>query len=222
MPKKQKRPARFDFKPFSDQQRRLIHWWRPVVRASQNDFVIADGAIRSGKTIAMIIGFLTWSQEMFSGQSFILAGKTMGALKKNVVRPMLQILEAWGWPYEYIRSGTDARLEIGSNTYYLYGANTEASQDALQGLTAAGAYADEAALFPQNFIDQMIGRCSVPGAKIWMNCNPGNPHNYIKEEFLDKAAEKHVYHLHFMMDDNWTLSPSVKERYKRTWPVGSR
>lgn len=221
MLKKQKRPARFDFKPFSDQQRRLIHWWRPVVRASLNDFVIADGAIRSGKTIAMIIGFLTWSQEMFSGQSFILAGKTMGALKKNVVRPMLQILEAWGWPYEYIRSGTDARLEISSNTYYLYGANTEASQDALQGLTAAGAYADEAALFPQNFIDQMIGRCSVPGAKIWMNCNPGNPHNYIKEEFLDKAAEKHVYHLHFMMDDNWTLSPSVKERYKRTWPVGS-
>lgn len=221
MPKKQKRPARFDFKPFSKQQRRLIHWWRPAVRVGRNDFVIADGAIRSGKTIAMIIGFLTWSQEMFSGQSFILAGKTMGALKKNVVRPMLQILEAWGWPYEYIRSGTDARLEIGSNTYYLYGANTEASQDALQGLTAAGAYADEAALFPQNFIDQMIGRCSIPGAKIWMNCNPGNPHNYIKEEFLDKAAEKHVYHLHFMMDDNWTLSPSVKERYKRTWPVGS-
>lgn len=221
MPKKQKRPARFDFKPFSKQQRRLIHWWRPAVRVSGNDFVIADGAIRSGKTIAMIIGFLTWSQEMFSGQSFILAGKTMGALKKNVVRPMLQILEAWGWPYEYIRSGTDARLEIGSNTYYLYGANTEASQDALQGLTAAGAYADEAALFPQNFIDQMIGRCSVPGAKIWMNCNPGSPHNYVKEEFLDKAAEKHVYHLHFMMDDNWTLSPAVKERYKRTWPVGS-
>ena len=221
MPKKRKRPTKFDFKPFSIQQRRLIHWWRPVVKASRNDFVIADGAIRSGKTIAMIIGFLTWSQEMFSGQSFILAGKTMGALKKNVVRPMLQIIEAWGWPYEYIRSGTDARIEIGSNVYYLYGANTEASQDALQGLTAAGAYADEAALFPQNFIDQMIGRCSVPRAKVWMNCNPGNPHNYIKEEFLDKAEEKHVYHLHFMMDDNWTLSPEVKERYKRTWAVGS-
>ena len=156
MPKKKKRPARFDFKPFSEQQRRLIHWWRPMAMSSENDIVIADGAIRSGKTIAMIIGFLTWSQEMFSGQSFILAGKTMGALKKNVVRPMLQMLEAWGWPYEYVRSGTDARIEIGTNTYYLYGASTEASQDALQGLTAAGAYADEAALFPQNFIDQMM------------------------------------------------------------------
>lgn len=219
--RRRKKPAKFDFKPFSEQQRRLIHWWRPVVVASQNDYVIADGAIRSGKTIAMIIGFLTWSQEMFSGESFILAGKTMGALKKNVIRPMLRILEAWGWPYTYIRSGTDARVEIGANTYYLYGANTEASQDALQGLTAAGAYADEAALFPQSFIDQMIGRCSVLGAKIWMNCNPEGPHNYIKEEFINKAREKKVYRLHFMMDDNLTLSPKVKARYRRSWPHGS-
>lgn len=221
MPKKQKKPAKFKFLPFSDQQKRLMHWWRPGLRSSENDFIIADGAIRSGKTIACIIGFLTWSQEMFSGESFILAGKTMGALKKNVIRPMLQILEAWGWPYAYIRSGTDARVEIGSNAYYLYGANTEAAQDALQGLTAAGAYLDEAALFPQSFIDQAIGRCSVTGAKIWMNCNPEGPHHYIREEFLLKLKEKRVYHLHFMMTDNLSLSPRVIERYKRAWLHGS-
>lgn len=221
MPKKQKRPAKFNFKPFSKQQRRLMHWWRPGLVSAENDYVIADGAIRSGKTIACIIGFLTWSQEMFQGQSFILAGKTMGALKKNVVCPMLQILEAWGWSYTYIRSGTDARIEIGSNTYYLYGANTEASQDALQGLTAAGAYLDEAALFPQSFIDQAIGRCSVDGWKVWMNCNPEGPHAYIKEEFIDKAKEKRVYRLHFMMDDNLTLSLKRKEAYYRAWLRGS-
>lgn len=221
MPKKQKKPAKFKFLPFSDQQKRLMHWWRPGLRSADDDFIIADGAIRSGKTIACIIGFLTWSQEMFSGQSFILAGKTMGALKKNVIRPMLQILEAWGWPYTYIRSGTDARVEIGTNVYYLYGANTEAAQDALQGLTAAGAYLDEAALFPQSFVDQAIGRCSVAGAKIWMNCNPEGPHHYIREEFLLKAKEKRVYHLHFMMTDNLSLSPKVIERYKRAWVHGS-
>lgn len=221
MAKKQKKPAAFKFKPFSDQQKRLMNWWRPGLISAGNDFVIADGAIRSGKTIACIIGFLTWSQEMFNGESFILAGKTMGALKKNVIRPMLQMLEAWGWPYTYIRSGTDARIEIGSNTYYLYGASTEASQDALQGLTAAGAYLDEAALFPQSFIDQVIGRCSVAGAKIWMNCNPEGPHHYIREEFLLKTKEKKVYHLHFVMHDNLTLSPSVMYRYERAWPHGS-
>lgn len=223
MPKRQKKPATFKFQPFSEQQRRLMHWWRPGLRSAEADFVIADGAIRSGKTIACIIGFLTWSQEMFSGESFILAGKTVGALKKNVIRPMLQIMEAWGWPYEYIRSGTDARIEIGQNTYYLYGANTEAAQDALQGLTAAGAYLDEAALFPQSFIDQAIGRCSVLGSKVWMNCNPEGPHHYIREEFLlpEKQKEKKVYHLHFMMKDNLSLSPSVIRRYERAWPHGS-
>lgn len=220
MPKTKKKPTAFRFKPFSDQQKRLMHWWRPGLRSAEYDYVIADGAIRSGKTIACIIGFLVWSQEMHSGQSFILAGKTMGALKKNVIRPMLQILEAWGWPYTYIRSGTDARIEIGSNVYYLYGANTEAAQDALQGLTAAGAYLDEAALFPKSFVDQAVGRCSVEGFKIWMNCNPSGPHHYIREEYILLAKKKRVYHLHFKMTDNLTLSPKMLESYKRRWPHG--
>lgn len=223
MPKKTSKATAFKFAPFSEQQKRLVNWWRPVAKASENDFVIADGSIRSGKTIACICGFLIWSQEMFSGESFILAGKTMGALKKNVIRPMMQILEAWGWSYTYIRSGTDARLEIGTNVYYLYGANTEAAQDALQGLTAAGAYLDEAALFPRSFIDQAIGRCSVENAKIWMNCNPAGPHHFIREEFLlpEVAKKKKVYHLHFKMIDNLTLSKKTLEKYRSRWDVGS-
>lgn len=220
---RQKKPTKFKYYTFSLKQKKLINWWRPVTPVSDSDYVIADGAIRSGKTIAMIIGFLTWSQTMFKGESFILAGKTMGALKKNVIRPMLQIMESWGWEYTYIRSGTEARIEIGSNVYYLYGANTEAAQDALQGLTAAGAYLDEAAVFPRSFIDQAIGRCSVKGSKIWMNCNPEGPYHYIKTEFLEpkKKKEKRVYHLHFIMQDNLSLSRSTIERYEKAWPHGS-
>ena len=223
MPKKQKKPATFKFKPFSAQQRRLIHWWRPAVTASKNNYVIADGSIRSGKTIACIIGFLLWSQEMHSGQSFIVAGKTMGALKKNVIRPMLQILEAWGWAYEYVRSGSEPHISIGSNTYYLFGANTEAAQDSLQGLTAAGAYLDEAALFPKSFVDQAVARCSVDGWKFWMNCNPEGPHHFIREEYLDpeEMKKKKVYHLHFTMDDNLSISKKRKEEYRNAWPHGS-
>ena len=223
MQKKRNKTATFKFKPFSDQQKRLIHWWRSAVRASENNYVIADGSIRSGKTIACIIGFLIWSQTMHSGQSFILAGKTMGALKKNVINPMLQILEAWGWPYTYVRSGSEPHLEIGNNTYYLFGANTEAAQNPLQGFTAAGAYADEAALFSKSFIDQMIARCSVDGWKIWMNCNPAGPHHFIPEEYLnlEEARKKKVYHLHFTMDDNLSISPKRKAEYKNAWPHGS-
>ena len=76
-------------------------------------------------------------------------------------------------------------------------------------------------MFPKSFVDQAIGRCSIEGAKIWMNCNPAGPHHYIREEYILQAKEKKVYHLHFMMTDNLTLSPKVLERYRRAWPHGS-
>ena len=191
-----------------------MNWWREGSPYRNRDIMIADGSIRSGKTIACICSFLIWSMECFSGQNFILSGKTIGSLKKNVIGPMLQILTAWGIPYRYVRSG-EQYIEIGTNTYYLYDAHNESSQDKIQGLTAAGALADEAALFPRNFIEQMIGRCSVEGAKIFMNCNPESPAHYVKTELLDKAEEKNIYHLHFTMDDNLALSPKTKEKFYR-------
>ena len=208
-----KKNKAFEFKPFSKKQKKLLFWWTDQSPHKDKDIVIADGSIRSGKTIAMIVSFLMWSQYTFSGKDFILAGKTIGALKRNVIKPMLQILNTWYWNYKYNRS--ENYIIIGSNTYYMFGANNEASQDVLQGLTAAGALADEVTLFPENFVEQMIGRCSVEGSKIFMNCNPGSPFHYVKTEFIDKALEKQVYHLHFTLDDNLTLSKKIKERYKK-------
>lgn len=205
----------FSFLPFSQKQKQLMYWWAPGSPRRDLDMVIADGAIRSGKTVAMLCGFFLWSMASFSGENFILAGKTIGALKKNVIGPALEILRGWGLPYTYVSSGDEARLEAGGNVYYLYDAHNERSQDRLQGLTAAGALADEVALFPRSFIEQMIGRCSVEGAKLWLNCNPESPAHYVKTELIDRAAEKRIFRLHFLMDDNLTLSPRTRERYRR-------
>lgn len=205
--------AVFQFKPFSKKQKKLLTWWLPESPYHDYDMVIADGSIRSGKTIAAIDGFVTWSLATFEHEAFILAGKSMGALKRNVLRPMFKILAAKGIHYRYNRS--ENYVEIGTNTYYCFGANNEASQDVLQGLTAAGALADEVALFPESFVEQMIARCSVDGAKVWMNCNPESPYHFIKTEHIDKAKEKRILHLHFTLDDNLTLSQKVKDRYKR-------
>jgi PBSX family phage terminase large subunit len=175
--------------------------------------VIADGAIRSGKTVAMALSFLLWSSRTFQGECFILAGRSMGALKRNVLRPLFQICRALGIAFHYNRS--EHYIEIGENTYYCFGASTEASQDVVQGLTAAGALLDEAALFPRSFVEQAIGRCSVDGSKVWFNCNPAGPAHYLKAEFIDQAAQKRILHLHFTLDDNLSLSPRVKARYRR-------
>lgn len=211
---KKKAVKGFTFAPFSNRQKQLLNWWRKGSPECERDMIVADGAIRSGKTIACICSFLMWSFEAFQGENFILAGKTIGSLKKNVIGPMQQILSAWGIPYHYVRSGENY-IEIGDNVYYLYDANNESSQDRLQGLTAAGAYADEVALFPQNFIEQMIGRCSIEGSKIYMNCNPESPAHYVKTQLIDKAHQKNIYHLHFTMEDNLSLSPKTREKYMR-------
>jgi PBSX family phage terminase large subunit len=204
----------FNFKEFSSKQKFLLNWWRhPDI--SQHDIVIADGSIRSGKTIACICSFMSWSQSNFDNENFIIAGKSIGSLKRNVIDPLRQIIRAWGFEDTYNRSGN--YLTIGSNVYYFFGANTEASQDTLQGLTAAGALADEIVLFPRSFVDQMIGRCSVYGAKIFCNCNPDGPYHDFKVEFIDKTKDKNILYLHFDMDDNLTLSEDVKAKFRRMY-----
>lgn len=211
--KRRNQTAAFKWKPFSIKQKQVLTWWTDNSPYKDYDMIICDGSIRSGKTVSMIDSFITWSIHAFDNETFIIAGKSMGALKRNVLKPLFEILNAKGIPYHYHRS--EHYITVGTNTFYCFGANNEASQDVLQGLTAAGAYADEVALFPRSFVDQMIGRCSVEGSKIWMNCNPENPYHHIKTEYIDKADEKRILHLHFQLDDNLSLSEKVKERYKR-------
>jgi len=195
----------FQFQPFSRKQRQLLNWWRPGSGVENRRIVLADGAIRSGKTVAMILSFLLWSLSSFRGQDFILAGVTSGALARNVLGPMLAMLETLGVPAEWKRG--EARVLVGGNSYYLFGADKDNAQDKLQGMTAAGAYADEAALFPRSFIDQMI----------FLNCNPNGAYHYLKTDFIDRAEEAGLYRLHFTMDDNLTLSPEIRQSYARSF-----
>lgn len=213
MMKTRQKETSFKFQKFSKKQNKILKWWEYPKYCNKYDIVIADGAIRAGKTIAMICSFLLWSQTYHRNKDFIIAGKSINSLKRNVIKPMRQIITAYRWNAIYNRSSN--YLQIGNNVYHLFGANNESSQDLLQGLTSAGALADEIALFPKSFTDQMIGRCSIENSKIFCNCNPQSPYHYFKTEFIDVAIEKLIYYLHFTMDDNLTLSDRVKDRYKR-------
>jgi len=198
----------------SKKQNIVATWWDSE-DSKGFDGIIAEGSIRSGKTHAMIFGFLLWSNCKFKGSNFIVAGRTVGALKRNVVKPMLSIIRGMGWSYKYNRS--EGFIEIGTNTYYLFGASTESSQDVIQGLTATGCYADEVALFPRSFVEQMVGRCSVECSKLWFNCNPSYPSHFFKTEWIDLAEEKNLLCLKFTMEDNPSLSKTIRERYERMY-----
>ena len=212
----------FKFKPFSRKQRQVMNWWMDGSPVKDYDGIIADGSIRAGKTIAMSLGFVFWAMECFDGQNFIMAGKTIGSFQRNVLTNLKTMLRSRGYYCNHHISGeTPNMLEISrkgrTNYFYIFGGKDEGSQELVQGITAAGAFFDEVALMPESFVNQATGRCSVSNSKFWFNCNPAGPIHWFKTGWIDNAGKRHILHIHFTMDDNLSLSPEIKDRYKKQY-----
>lgn len=207
--------AVFRFKPFSTKQLKVLKWWLDP-RVKHMDGIIADGAIRSGKTVVMSLSFVFWAMETFQSQNFGMCGKTIGSFRRNVVTVLKLMLCSRGYKVKDHRA--DNLLVITKNGvenyFYIFGGKDESSQDLIQGITLAGLFCDEVALMPESFVNQATGRCSIEGSKFWFNCNPAGPYHWFKTNWIDKHKEKHLIYLHFTMKDNLSLSKRVKERYR--------
>lgn len=198
---------------------KALTWWMPESPMKEKDAIIADGSVRAGKTVIMSFSYVAWGMETFDGENLGMSGKTIGALRRNVIQPLKRILKGRGYKVKDHRA--DNLLIISyrgkTNQFYLFGGKDESSQDLIQGITLAGMLFDEVALMPKSFVDQATARCSVEGAKLWFNCNPAGPYHWFKLEWLDQLEQKNALHLHFTMDDNVSLSAKVKERYRRMY-----
>ena len=206
----------FKFQPFSKKQRKVLNWWCDNSPVKDADGIIADGAIRSGKTISMCLSFVMWSMSNFDGQNFGMCGKTIGSFRRNVLFWLKLMLRSRGYSVTDHRADNLLVVSRGDveNFYYIFGGKDERSQDLVQGITLAGVFFDEVALMPESFVNQATGRCSVDGSKYWFNCNPDGPYHWFKQNWIDKRKEKHLLYLHFTMDDNLSLSEKVKARYR--------
>jgi PBSX family phage terminase large subunit len=209
------------FKPFSLKQLKIMTWWCVTSPVKDKNGIIADGAIRAGKTVPMALSFVLWSITAFNGQNFGLCGKTVGSFKRNVWVWLKPVLIFRGFK---VKKATEIGENVfyityhgHSNYYYIFGGKDEGSQDLIQGITLAGVLFDEVALMPESFVNQATGRCSVEGSKWWFNCNPESPMHWFKVNWVDKAREKGLLHLHFMMDDNPSLSEEMKARYRASY-----
>jgi PBSX family phage terminase large subunit len=207
--------AAFRFKPFSIKQKKVLTWWLAGSPACERDGIIADGSIRSGKTVSMSLSFVMWAMETFDEENFAMCGKTIGSFRRNVLAVLKLML--WSRGYKLKDHRADNMVEISfsgkTNYFYIFGGKDERSQDLIQGITLAGLLCDEVALMPESFVNQATGRCSVDGSKFWFNCNPDGPYHWFKQNWIDKAKEKNLLYLHFTMDDNLSLSEKVKQRY---------
>jgi len=211
--------AVFKFKPFSKKQRKVLNWWCRSSPVRDFNGIIADGAIRSGKSVAMSLGFVIWAMSEFESCNFAMCGKTIGSFRRNVLFWLKLMLRSRGYSVSEQRTENLVVVRRGNieNYFYVFGGKDERSQDLIQGITLAGVFFDEVALMPESFVNQATGRCSVDGSKFWFNCNPGSPAHWFKTGWIDKRADKRLLYLHFTMDDNLSLSEAVKERYRSTY-----
>lgn len=215
---KKKRPI-FKFQKFSRKQRQVFTWWVDSSPVKNAEGIIADGAIRSGKTVSMSLSYVMWAMERYDGENFIMAGKTISSFKRNVLQNLKLMLTSRGYKWIYHISGDlPNMLEVTrkgkTNYFFIFGGKDEGSQDLVQGITAAGVFFDEVALMPESFVNQATGRLSVEGSKMWFNCNPAGPVHWFKVNWIDKSREKKLLYLHFTMDDNLSLSEMTKARYR--------
>ena len=198
---------------FSEKQREILRFpYRP-----QYEALICDGAVRSGKTSVMSLSFFLWGMANFDGRSFAFCGKSVGAVERNIVTPLLSIVylkENFSIRYNRADHVIVAKRGKRENRFYLFGGKDESSAALIQGITLAGVLLDEVALMPRSFVEQALARCSVSGAKLWFNCNPEGPEHWFRKEWILKAAHHKALHLHFTMDDNPALDDATRERYR--------
>ena len=186
-----------------------------ILRFAYNDeeTLICDGAVRSGKTIVMSLGFVLWGMSNFDRCNFAICGKTVSNAERNILRPFQQI-EGMPFTLQYKISNRMLTVKCGKkeNYFYLFGGKDESSYALIQGLTLAGVLFDEVALMPQSFVDQAIARTlSFANAKIWFNCNPESPNHWFYKEWITNPDRKYK-HLHFLMNDNPILTEKEIQR----------
>lgn len=206
----------FHFQSFSRKQRKVLNWWTEASPVKSYEGIIADGAIRSGKTLSMSLSFVLWAMTTFNGQNFAMCGKTIGSFRRNVLFWLKLMLQSRGYKVQDHRIDNLLIITRGKteNYFYIFGGKDERSQDLIQGITLAGVFFDEVALMPESFVNQATGRCSVKNSKFWFNCNPDGPYHWFKMNWIDKQKEKRLLYLHFTMDDNLSLSEAIKIRYR--------
>ena len=207
------------FQKFSPKQRLVLTWWMPGNPGCSKEAIICDGAVRSGKTMAMGLSFFLWAQSTFDGKKFGVCGKTILSLRRNVLSEIMPMLEALGAVWQEKRSENllTVRFLGHENQFYIFGGRDESSASLIQGVTFAGVLLDEVALMPRSFVEQACARCSVAGSRLWFNCNPAGPGHWFYKVWILDAEARNCLRLHFTMEDNPSLTPKIRQRYRKLY-----
>jgi PBSX family phage terminase large subunit len=186
------------------------------IARSNSRINIWDGAVRSGKTVAVDYRFINAVSEPKTGlppdATDFLIGKTIGSLKRNIINPLTELL---GNDAQYYPGKQE--LHIWDNIVHTVGANDERAIGKIQGSTARKILGDELTLWPESFFKMLDFRMSLKQSQLFGTTNPGPPGHYLKKEYLDRKRKLNLSSFHFNVDDNLSLDPIFKEALKNNF-----
>ena len=192
-------------------------------RVKERDFFILGlhGAKRTGKTVINNDIFLRELRRVrkiadslkIKEPMYILAGVSSKTIQNNVLQEL------------YNRYELEIKFDK-HNSFTLFGVKvvqaftgTIAGLGGIRGMTAFGAYINEASLANETVFKEIISRCSGDGARIVFDTNPDNPEHWLKKDYIDSKSEN-IISVHFRLDDNTFLSERYIRNIKESTPSG--
>ena len=195
-----------------------------ILKACRNSdwfMLINHGAKRSGKTQLDNDLFLaelrkvrqTADQMGIDTPQYILAGYSLGNIQDNI---LTELSNKYGFEFKFDKY----------NNFNLFGVKViQTSHGSISGLgrirgmTAFGAYINEASLANQEVFDEIKARCSGKGARIIADTNPDHPEHWLLKDYI-KSGASGILSNHFSLDDNTFLDERYVREIKSTTPKG--
>lgn len=186
-------------------------------------YMILYGSVRSGKTYSNNYLFLLELKRVAKlakergivNPKYILAGYSNSSIYNNVIS---ELINTFGIEPKFDRHGH----------FHLFGVEIIPAYTgslrgigAVRGMTAFGAYINEASLATEGVFQEIVQRCSEEGARIIADTNPDVPTHWLKTDYIDNHDPKaRIKSFHFTIDDNTFLSKDYVEALKAATPSG--
>lgn len=195
-----------------------------ILKACRNAdwfMLINHGAKRSGKTqldndlfLAELRNVRNTADEMgIDTPQYILAGYSLGNIQDNI---LTELSNKYGLEFKFDKY----------NNFNLFGVKVVQTSHGsigglgrIRGMTAFGAYINEASLANQEVFDEIKARCSGKNARIIADTNPDHPEHWLLKDYINSSASG-IMSNHFRLDDNTFLDARYVKQIKETTPSG--
>lgn len=195
---------------YTAKQLQLMRLWK---NGGLKRINLLQGSVRSGKTWISAVLWIFWVASMPKDARFIMCGKTLASLKRNV----LDLISALAGEKNFEYSLSKKEGTLWGRKIYLEGVSDSRSESKIRGMTLSGAYCDEVSLFNEDFFVMLLSRLSVGGAKLIATTNPDSPSHWLKKKYIDRADELDMYIENFTIDDNDFLDRDYVENLKKEY-----